>query len=319
MREVAFLKQNSEKWQSFEQLLKNPKGETADTIADLYIKVSNDLAYAQSNYPESKTASYLNDLAVKAHNTLYSNKRADAGTIANFWKQEVPEIFSHRQKELLIAFIVFIIAISIGVISSMLEETYVRNFFGDAYMNMTLENIEKGDPLAVYKKESMMNMFFKITLNNIRVSFFVFVLGMFTAIGSGLLLLQNGIMVGAFLHLFAKYALLKEALLVIFIHGTLELSAIVIAGTAGFVLGNSFIFPGTYSRLDSFLKGAKESAKMITALIPVFILAGFLESFVTRYTEMPLVLSLSIIVGSAAFILYYFVVLPHKLRLKIQG
>ena len=319
MREVAFLKQNSEKWQSFEQLLKNPKGETADTIADLYIKVSNDLAYAQSNYPESKTASYLNDLAVKAHNTLYSNKRADAGTIANFWKQEVPEIFSHRQKELLIAFIVFVIAISIGVISSMLEETYVRNFFGDAYMNMTLENIEKGDPLAVYKKESMMNMFFKITLNNIRVSFFVFVLGMFTAIGSGLLLLQNGIMVGAFLHLFAKYALLKEALLVIFIHGTLELSAIVIAGTAGFVLGNSFIFPGTYSRLDSFLKGAKESAKMITALIPVFILAGFLESFVTRYTEMPLVLSLSIIVGSAAFILYYFVVLPHKLRLKIQG
>lgn len=319
MREVAFLKQNSEKWQSFEHLLKNPKGETADTIADLYIKISNDLAYAQSNYPESKTASYLNDLAVKAHNTLYSNKRADADTIANFWKKEVPEIFSHRQKELYIAFTVFIIAISIGVISSMLEDTYVRNFFGDAYMNMTLENIEKGDPLAVYKKESMMNMFFMITLNNIRVSFFVFVLGMFTAIGSGLLLLQNGIMVGAFLHLFAKYALLKEALLVIFIHGTLELSAIVIAGAAGFVLGNSFIFPGTYSRLDSFLKGAKESAKMITALVPVFILAGFLESFVTRYTEMPLILSLSIIVGSAAFILYYFVVLPHKLRLKIQG
>ena len=319
MREVAFLKQNSEKWKSFEQLLKKPKEESADTIADLYIKVSNDLAFAQSNFPESKTASYLNDLTVKAHNTLYSNKRADAGTIVNFWKHEVPLIFSRYQKELLIAFIVFAVAISMGVISSMLEESYVRGFFGDAYMNMTLENIEKGDPLAVYKSKSMMDMFFQITINNIRVSFMVFVLGMFTAIGSGLLLLQNGIMVGAFLHLFAKYALLKEALLVIFIHGTLELSAIVIAGAAGFVLGNSFIFPGTYSRTESFLRGAKESAKMITALIPVFITAGFLESFVTRHTEMPLILSLSIIGGSAAFILYYFVILPNKIRHNTQG
>ena len=319
MREVAFLKQNSEKWKSFEHLLKNPKNEAADTIADLYIKVSNDLAYAQSNYPGSKTASYLNDLAVKAHNTLYSNQRTDVGTIINFWKNEVPEIFSRHQKELLVAFIVFVVAMSIGVISSVLEDSYVRNFFGDAYMNMTLENIEKGDPLAVYKSESMMNMFFQITINNIRVSFMVFVLGMFTAVGSGLLLLQNGIMVGAFLHLFTKYALLKEALLVIFIHGTLELSAIVIAGAAGFVLGNSFIFPGTYSRLDSFLHGAKESAKMIGALVPVFIVAGFLESFVTRHTDMPLLLSLGIIGGSAVFILYYFVLLPNAILRKTNS
>ena len=319
MREVAFLKQNSEKWESFEQLLKNPKNESADKIADLYIKVSNDLAYAQSNFPGSKTASYLNDLAVKAHNTLYSNKRADAGTIARFWKQEIPEIFSRHQKELFIAFLIFMVAISIGVISSVLDDSYVRSFFGDAYMNMTLENIEKGDPLAVYKKDSMMNMFFQITINNINVSFTTFIAGMFTAIGSGLLLLQNGIMVGAFLHLFAKYALLKEALLVIFIHGTLELSAIVIAGAAGFVLGNSFLFPGTYSRRTSFLRGAKESAKMITALVPVFIIAGFLESFVTRHTDMPLLLSLSIIGGSAAFILYYFVILPNKISNKTSG
>ena len=314
MREVAFLKLNSEKWKSFEELLKNPKKESADTIAELYIELSNDLAYAQSNYPESRTAVYLNELAIKAHNTLYKNRRADVATIVRFWTRDVPEIFSRRQKELLYAFIVFGVAISIGVLSSHLEDSFVRSILGDNYVNMTIENINAGDPLAVYKDEHAMNMFLGITINNIRVSFLAFVFGILTSIGTGMLLFSNGIMVGAFLQFFYKYSLLKEAMLVIFIHGTLELSAIVIAGAAGFVMGNSILFPKTYSRYESFLKGAKEGTKMVIGLVPVFILAGFLESFVTRFTEMPLALSLGIIGGSLTFILWYYVVLPNQKR-----
>ena len=311
MREVAFLKKNTEKWKHFEALLKAPNSETADTIADLYVKVSNDLAYAQSNFPNSKTTQYLNDLAIKAHNTLYKNKRTDLHTLLRFWTYDVPEIFSRRQKELLVSFIVFAVAITIGATSSVLEDNFARNFLGDRYINMTIENIENGDPLAVYKDEYAMNMFLGITINNIRVSFIAFIAGLITSIGTGLILFNNGIMVGAFLQFFAKYTLLKEALLVVFIHGTLELSAIVIAGAAGFVIGNSFLFPGTYSRYEAFLKGAKEGMKMVIALVPIFVLAGFLESFVTRYTETPIWLSLSIIIGSDTFITYYFVYLPN--------
>jgi uncharacterized membrane protein SpoIIM required for sporulation len=319
MREVAFLKQNSEKWKSFEALLKNPKKESADTIADLYIKISNDLAFAQSNYPESKTTAYLNELAIKAHNTLYRNKRADLRTIIDFWKKDIPEIFSRHQKELLISFIVFLVAISIGVTSSLLEDSFFRSILGDRYVNMTIDNIQNDDPLAVYKDEHAMNMFMGITINNIRVSFMAFIFGLFTSVGTGLLLFNNGIMVGAFMQFFGKYALLKEAFLVVFIHGTLELSAIVIAGAAGFVMGNSLLFPGTYSRYESFLKGAKEGAKMVFALVPIFITAGFLESFVTRHTEMPVWLSLGIIGVSAIFIVYYFVILPHRILKDKHG
>ena len=97
-------------------------------------------------------------------------------------------------------------------------------------------------------------------------------------------------------------------------HGTLELSAIVIAGCAGFVMGNSFIFPGTYSRLESFKRRAKKGLKIIIGLIPVFIMAGFIESFFTRYTQMPWIISLATILLSAAFIVYYFVIYPAKLH-----
>ena len=52
-------------------------------------------------------------------------------------------------------------------------------------------------------------------------------------------------------------------------------------------------------------------------LVPLFFVAGFLESFVTRHTEMPLAASLAIIGGSAAFLGWYFVWYPIRLRRRL--
>ena len=86
-----------------------------------------------------------------------------------------------------------------------------------------------------------------------------------------------------------------------------------IAGAAGLTLGNSILFPGTFSRMESFKRGAKQGLKIAVGLIPVFIVAGFLESFVTRLT-LPPVVSASIIGVSAGFILWYFVFYPIQLN-----
>ena len=119
-------------------------------------------------------------------------------------------------------------------------------------------------------------------------------------------------MLGSFFAMFYQYNVLGKALKVVWIHGTLEISAIVIAGCAGFVLGNSFMFPSTYTRVESFKRGARDSIKIVVGLIPIFMCAGFLESFITRYTEMPLWLSLIIILSSLVFLLWYFILLPLK-------
>ena len=108
--------------------------------------------------------------------------------------------------------------------------------------------------------------------------------------------------------------MLLASLLTIWIHGTLEISSIVLAGGAGYVLARGLLFPGTYSRIEAFRLAAREGLKLALGLVPIFCVAGFLESFVTRHTEMPLAMSLSIIGGSAAFIGWYFVVLPRQLR-----
>jgi uncharacterized membrane protein SpoIIM required for sporulation len=126
-------------------------------------------------------------------------------------------------------------------------------------------------------------------------------------------------MLGAFHGFFWRYHLLAKSLLVVWIHGTFEISAIILAGAAGFVLGNSLLFPGTYRRIDSFKLGAINSLKIVVGVVPIFIAAGFLESFITRYTHMPLWLSLFIILASLSFVLWYFVFYPARLSRKLTN
>lgn len=154
-------------------------------------------------------------------------------------------------------------------------------------------------------------MFMGITMNNIYVSFIAFVMGLLTSFGTGFIIFRNGVMLGAFQTFFAQYGLLGESALAIWLHGTIEISAIIVAGAAGLAMGNGWLFPGTYKRLYSFRRGAKRGLKIVMGTVPLFITAGFIESFFTRHTEWPDALRLTIILLSLAFIIFYYIVLPY--------
>ncbi len=317
MREVAFLKQNAEKWKQFEQLVRHDRTGDPDRLAELFIEVTDDLAYARTFYPNSKTTRYLNELAAEVHAAVYRNKKEETGRLLYFWRYEVPVAVREAHRELATAFIIFILALGLGVLSTLGDADFTRLILGDAYVNMTLENIEKGDPMAVYKKMRQADMTFYIALNNVRVTFLAFAAGLLFSVGTGLVLFYNGVMLGTFHTLFFREGLLGSSLLVVYIHGTLEILAIIVAGAAGLVLGNGLLFPGTYSRLRSFTMGAKRGLKIVVGVVPIIIVAATLEGFVTRYTGMPLALSLTIIGGSLVFMLWYFIVYPIRLERRL--
>jgi uncharacterized membrane protein SpoIIM required for sporulation len=181
---------------------------------------------------------------------------------------------------------------------------------------MTLQNIRNGNPTAVYSSSDEMYMFFRITLNNIFVSFKVFVFGVLATIGCGFYLFYNGLMVGTFMTFMGTEGELAQSLPVIMLHGTIELTSIVIAGGAGFLMGNSLLFPGTYPRLTSFKTGAIKGMKIVIGIVPFFIIAGFIESFVTRYAFMHWSIKLGIIGASAFIMIWYFILYPINLRKK---
>ena len=295
-------------------MLRQPQRANPDQLADYFVQLTDDLAYAQTHYPKSNTAVYLNNLAAKVHQAIYRNKKEDRNRIATFWKEELPRLYYEARRPLLYAFLIFSISMLVGALSTAHDDTFVRLILGDAYVNMTLDNIERGDPMAVYKDMHQSDMFFAITFNNVRVSFLAFVMGLLVSVGTGYIMFFNGVMLGAFQYFFYQKGLLLTSFLTIWIHGTLEISAIVLAGAAGIVMGNSILFPGTYPRSVSFRRGARRGLKMVIGLVPIFIAAGFLESFVTRLTEWPAAAKLAIILASAFFIVYYFVIYPLKLN-----
>lgn len=318
MREAAFVKQNKEKWIGFENSLTLTLKNNPDELADQYIQLTNDLAYAQTYYPDSKTLTYLNSLATQAHQKIYINKKESKSRLISFWKYEFPLFFIQYHKTLLYTFLVFLTATGIGVLSSLYDDSFVRLILGDSYVNETMHNIASGDPTAIYKGGSNWGSFLGITINNIRVAFIAFALGALTPVGTAYVLFNNGVMLGAFFTMFYNHNLLFEASKIIWLHGTIEISVIVIAGCAGFVIGNSILFPKTFSRKVSFVKGTKDGLKIVISTIPFFIIAGFIEGFITRYTQMPTILALSIIFGSFFLILYYYIIYPIKLNKRYE-
>ena len=313
MRESLFVKRNTDKWQAIEQ---QPSTDP-DELTERFVELTDDLSYARTFYPDSNVTRYLNGLAAQMHRGLMQNRRDDRSRFVTFWQYELPLLFRQSHKLLAVSAGVFLAACVLGWVSAAHDNTFVRLILGDQYVNMTLENIKKGDPLGVYNSSDQATMFVQITFNNIYVAFRTFIFGLFASFGTVAMLFYNGVMLGSFQYFFYERGLLLDSVLKIWIHSTLEISAIIIAGCAGLTVGNSLLFPGTYSRLDSFKRGVKQGLKIAVGLVPIFIVAGFLESFVTRLTLHPLV-SGSIIIMSAAFIIWYFVLYPISLNRTLK-
>lgn len=315
MREGLFIKKNIDKWKEYQYQETNDPDEMAQRFTELV----NDLGYSKTFYPHSKVTQYLNGLASRIYLNIYKNKREQTSRIWHFWKTELPLTVRKHHFTLLIAFLVFAGFAIMAAFSASQDESFVRGVLGDDYVEMTEGNIAKGDPFGVYKHTSELNMFAYIALNNIYVSFRVFVMGFILGLGSIKEMFINGVMIGSFQYYFFSKGLGLASVLVIWIHGTLEIASIILAGGAGLIVGNSILFPGTHKRLHSLRNGARDGLKIMVGIVPILLMAAALEGFVTRYSTMPRWLSVSILLASFTFIVWYFVIYPILLQKKMKA
>ncbi len=309
MREIVFSKLNKSRWQEAEKILAAKNATNPEVLSKVYMQLNDDLAYAQTYYPHSKTTAYLNQLVLSSHQNIHTAKKNNLKRIYTFFVNDYPLLIHKHYKSLLYSTLIFLIAVIIGAVSAANDSDYIRLITGDAYVNMTIENIEKGEPLGVYDSHGEIGMFFMITLNNIRVALIAFAMGALLGFGTGYMLFKNGVMLGAFQYFFSEYNLLWESASGIWMHGTIEIFSIVVAGAAGLVMGKSILFPKTYPRLYSFQRGALDGVKIVAGLVPFFIIAGFIESFLTRNSHIQW-LSIGVIALSIVIIIFYFFIYP---------
>ena len=314
MREALFIKKNKDRWER----VQNSPSSDPDEMARDFTQLVDDLAYAKTFYPSGKVTQYINTQASRIYLGIYKNRKEENNRLIKFWKSDLPLTIRKYHGVILFSFIIFILFFMVGFFSAANDTGFVRDVLGDNYVDMTEENIRNGDPLGVYGHGNPILAWIGIMINNITVSFFYFAKGLSLGILTGTSLIKEAISLGAFEYMFFSKGLGMQAALGVLIHGLLELTAIIIACAAGFILVKSFLFPGTIKRMDSLKRGAKDGVKIVVGLMPVFMIAAFFEGFVTRYYKMPIVLNLSILAASFIFIVWYFIIYPIRLTKKLS-
>lgn len=316
MKETSFIEQNKEKWSRFERVYSSTVNEPEE-LSDLYMDITDDLSYAQTFYKRRTVRVYLNQLAQMVYTGVHKQKGESFKKFFTVWQKSLPLEIYRSRKHLLFALIAFLIYTGIGVITTHLDHDFPRIVMGDDYVDMTIDNIQHGHPLKVYEDDDQVDMFIHITTNNLKVSFLTFFVGFFFTFGTHMLMFYNGVMLGAFQYFFYLKGVLITSFLGIWIHGAFEISAIVLAAGAGITAGNGWLFPKSYTRLQSLQLSTKRGLKIMMSLVPFIIIAGFLESFVTaNYEILPNWSKLTLILLSFGIILFFYVFYPLYIARK---
>ena len=316
MREALFIKKNADKWQEYQHL----QTDDPDEQAERFITLLDDLAYSKTFYPQSKVTKWINGIAANIYQKIYQNRKEKYSRLFTFWKTELPLVMYKHRQVLYFTFGLFMLFIGLAVWSSTQDFKFIKGFIGEGYVEMTEEKISNGDPFGVYRDGDKFSMFARIMYNNITISFIQYASGIFFGLGTFYWIFKDALLVGTFQSLFFLKGIGWQSVTVIWMHGTMEISSMILSGMAGFILAKGLIFTGTYTRKESFMIHMKDSVKLIISMVPLLFLAAFFESYITYLMSnaydntanlsIPIWLGIIILVTMMSGIIWYFVIYP---------
>ncbi|HMK26195.1 MAG TPA: stage II sporulation protein M [Chitinophagaceae bacterium] len=283
-----------------------------------FTQLLDDLAYAKTFYPSGKVTNFINTQASKIYLDIYKNRKEESNRLVTFWKYDLPLTIRKHHKVVLFSFCVFSIFFAIGFFTSHTDDSIARSVLGDRYVDMTQRNIDNGNPFGVYEYGNPVLSWLGIMINNMKAAISDFVSGIFCGIPTFISSGSFGIEVGVFDQFISSKGFGLDFWLVVFVHGTLEITAFIMSATAGYVLGKSYLFPGTIKRIDSFKQGAKDGVKILIGIMPVLALAAFFEGLFTRLYNDVSFLTTTIVTLSAIFVVWYFIIYPVRLEKKLS-
>jgi len=243
----------------------------------LYRQTAADLSAVRADKASGTLEEYLNSLLSRAHNRIYSGRRMGFGSIVTFMVRDYPRIFRRLFPYVLTAFVVFLAGAALGTLLTVARPQFMHLFLGPA-MVATIERHEMWTHSIVSMKPQAST---QILTNNISVSFMAFVGGIAAGIGSLYLMFFNGLEIGVIATACSRAHMALDLFSFVAAHGALELPSIFIAGGAGLRLGAGLLFPGVLSRRDSLALGAREAIRLLAGVVPLLVVAGMLEGFLS--------------------------------------
>jgi len=262
----------------------------------LYRQTAADLAAIREDRSSVHFARYVNQLLVRAHNTIYSGHRASPLAALSFFWDTYPAVFRRLLKHCLLAVLIFAIAGIVGAALTYQNPDFKVKLLGPQMVE-TIDRHEMWTHSIVGIKPLASSA---IMTNNMSVGFTTFALGITAGLGTIYMMAFNGLLIGVIGMACFLSGMSLQLWSFVAPHGVLELPAIFIAGGAGFRIAQGLLFPGVLPRRDSLAKAGLEAVQLILGTIPILIIAGLIEAFVSP-TALPIPLKFSM--AGALFVL----------------
>lgn len=246
-----------------------------------YRHAAADLAYAQTHFPRSETAAYLNRLVGSAHGELYAARPRRLAAIWEFVASEYPRLVRRSWKPVAISSTLLLAAIAIGWALSYTDPALARLLLPEMFRDSVGEAMTRESTTEDMWAGMAPAISAAITINNVQVSLTVFAGGVTFGAITAWALVNNGLLLGVLAGAFGQAggALVFWSLIVP--HGAIELPAIALAGASGLMLAGALLFPGDLPRAQALRAVAPDAVRLVLGVIPLLIIAGLIEGFVT--------------------------------------
>jgi uncharacterized membrane protein SpoIIM required for sporulation len=243
----------------------------------LYRQVAADLSAVRSDRASGTLEEYLNRLLSRAHNRIYSGRKAGFASVARFMAWEYPRIFRRLFPFVLTSTLIFLAGAALGTLLTLARPEFMRLLLGPAMLE-TIDHHQMWTHSILSMKPQASTA---ILTNNIGVSFMAFAGGIAGGLGTLYFMFFNGLEMGVVSTACARAHMALDLFSFVAAHGALELPSIFIAGGAGLRLGAGLLFPGMLSRKDSLALAAKDAIRLLAGVVPLLFVAGMLEAFLS--------------------------------------
>jgi uncharacterized membrane protein SpoIIM required for sporulation len=243
----------------------------------LYRQTASDLAIVREDNTSNQLSAYLNSLLGRAHNLIYMGHRPKINELRKFYTETYPQVFRETLPQTMLAFGIFLVTALAAFALTMHDQSFAHRMLG-AQMMDTIEKREMWTHSIVTVKPLAASA---IMTNNLSVSFTTFALGITAGIGTAWMMVVNGLLLGVIGAATWHAGMAEQLWSFVAPHGVLELPAIFIAGGAGFEIARGMLFPGLLPRRESLALAGGRAARLVLGTIPMLIVAGTIEGFLS--------------------------------------
>jgi uncharacterized membrane protein SpoIIM required for sporulation len=311
MNADEFYQSRRKEWELLSNLVERAQSDVGrlstrdvEQLASLYRSVSSDLALGKRDFPYHQVTQYLNQLVARTHAILYQGEPLALRRIVDFVLRGFPRLFRQTFIFTFAAFLMFIIpALAAGL--SIVREPGSAQWLLPPEVHELIPIVEDKELWIEMPIEERPYISAFIMQNNIRVSILAFGSGLTAGVLTFWVLVQNGLILGGLLGLTAYYGIGFELASFVIGHGVIELSVIFMAGGSGLMLGWAILHPGLMRRRDALAQAARISVRLLIGAVPMLIVAGTIEGFISPSETIPWPVKWAVGIGSGILLYSY--------------